>query len=73
MEIQHAFTHRKVEMSDNSELWEVITEGGDRVATASTEDSILDVAMALDLCLTKCCEQNGDIVANTALDRALDA
>lgn len=73
MNIQHVFSHRHVTMSDSSEMWEVVTESGERIASASTEESAAEVEIALNLCLTNCCEQNGDVVANTGVEQALDA
>lgn len=62
MSIEHFFSHRQVEMSDNSQLWEVVTPDGERVASATTEEAVVEVEMALNLALTDAVEENSDIV-----------
>lgn len=64
MEIKHYFTVRKVEMSDNSDLWELITPGAERVATASREELLTDLEMTLNLALTDAEEASTDIVVD---------
>lgn len=59
--IKHFFETRKVEMSDNSELWELVTPDGERVAAASTEDALIDLEMTLNLALTNAFEANPDL------------
>lgn len=59
--IKHFFETRKVEMSDNSKLWELVTPDGERVAAASTEEALTDLEIALNLALTDAVEANSDI------------
>jgi hypothetical protein len=64
MDIKHVFTARKVEMTDGSELYEVVTPLGERVASATSERLVEEVEMALNMALTDLCEQHSDIEAN---------
>lgn len=59
--IKHFFETRKVEMSDNSELWEIVTPDGERVAAASTQEALLDLEITLNLALTDAFEANPDL------------
>lgn len=62
--IKHFFDTRKVEMSDNSELWELVTPDGERVASATTEDALTDLEIALNMAITDAIEANSDITCN---------
>jgi hypothetical protein len=61
MSIKHFFLARKVEMSDNSELYELVTPLGERIASASTQEAMDDLEMALNMELTSAAEANDDI------------
>lgn len=62
--IKHFFETRKVEMSDNSELWELVTPEGERVASATSEDVLTDLEITLNMAITDAVEANSDIVCN---------
>jgi hypothetical protein len=64
MSIQHYFVARKVEMSDNSELYELVTPDGERVATATTQAAMDDLEVALNMALTDAAETNSDVDIN---------
>jgi hypothetical protein len=59
--IQHFFETRKIEMTDKSVLWELVTPDGERVAAASTEEAIEDLEIALNMALTDAMDANPDI------------
>ena len=59
--IKHFFETRKVEMSDNSELWELVTPDGERIAAASKEEALEDLEIALNMALTDAFEANSDL------------
>jgi hypothetical protein len=59
--IKHFFDTRKVEMSDDSELWELVTPDGERIAAASTEDALINLEIALNLAITDAFEANSDL------------
>ena len=59
--IKHFFETRKVEMSDNSELWELVTPDGERIAAASTEAALTDLEITLNLAITDAFEANSDL------------
>jgi hypothetical protein len=61
MDIVHFFDTRKVEMSDNSDIFELVTPDGERVASASTEGPLHDLEIALNLAITDAIEANSDI------------
>lgn len=65
MSIQHYFNTRKVEMSDSSDLWEIVTPEGERVASATEEGKLVAIEMALNLALTDAAEADSDIVVNS--------
>jgi hypothetical protein len=50
-EIQHYFSTNQVESSD-SDLWEVVTPGGERVASCSTEETARELERSLNLALS---------------------
>lgn len=62
MSIKHFFYVRKVDMSDGSDLYELVTPGAERVASASTEDPLQELEMTLNLALTDVEESNSDVV-----------
>lgn len=64
MSIQHFFTSRKVHMSDGSDLWELVTPEGERVATATKESTLLDLEIFLNLGLTDASDADSDIEIN---------
>jgi len=59
--IKHFFETRKVEMTDDSELWELVTPDGERIAAASTEDALINLEIALNLAITDAFEANSDL------------
>lgn len=61
MSIKHLFIARKVEMSDHSELYELVTPLGERIASASTQEPMDDLEMALNMALTDAAEANDDV------------
>lgn len=63
-DIKHFFRTRQVEMSDNSILFELVTDDGERVATASKADMLEELEMNLNLALTEAAEQNSDLLIN---------
>lgn len=72
MSIHHAFAARIVDhtgegtLTDGSILWEVVTPGGDRIASCESEHGAQELEMALNLALT-------DWVGEDEGDRSVDA
>lgn len=58
------FTFRKVEMTDGSELYEIVTPSGERVASASDADGLGNLEIELNDVLKEAAEDDPDIVIN---------
>lgn len=58
------FTARQVEMSDNSELHEVVMPDGERIASSESEFAMHSLAMALNCALEEAALAHPDIVVN---------
>lgn len=63
-DIKHYFSSNQAEMTDGCDLWEVVTPGGERVATASNELKARELEMELNLALTDAAEADSDIDIN---------
>lgn len=55
------FTFRKVDMTDGSELYEIVTPSGERVASATDSDALSELELELNAVLTEAAEDNSDI------------
>lgn len=64
MSIKFVFVAREVEMSDGSQLFELVTRYGDRIASSTSRAPMHDLEMALNLAVTDAVESNNDVVAN---------
>lgn len=62
--ILHFFSTRPVEMTDGSNLYELVTPDGERVAAASSEEALEDLEMTLNMELSEAVAANGDITVN---------
>ena len=58
------FRVRKVEMSDHSNLYELVTPDGERVASATTDFVLENMAAAFNDILSKAEDHNIDFVVN---------
>lgn len=66
MKIKQVFVARQVEMSDNSVLFELVTQDGERIASSTTEGAMLNMQIELNLALSDIADANQDIVINVA-------
>jgi hypothetical protein len=66
MSIQHFFSTQPVEMTDDGKLFEIITPGGEHVASATIEAKLKTLEIALNIALTEAAEADSDIVINCA-------
>lgn len=64
MTIRHVFSVRDETLTDNSKIFVLETPGGERIASASTEEALKDLEMALNLAITDAVEANSDITVD---------
>lgn len=58
------FTFRKVEMTDGSELYEIVTPSGERVASATDAGELGTLEIVLNDALNDAVADDADIVIN---------
>ena len=62
--IIHLFWTRKVQMTDGSQLYEIVSPQGERIAAASLSAALEDLEMTLNLALSEAVAANADITVN---------
>ena len=62
--IQHVFKYSKVDMTDDSDLWEVLTPDMERIASFENEEDARELEIALNMACTDAAEKKGAVIAS---------
>jgi hypothetical protein len=63
-DVKHFFQFRQVEMTDGSELYEIVTPDGERVASGTDPGPLTTLEFELNGALTEAAEDHSDIEIN---------
>jgi hypothetical protein len=66
MQTNQVFRLQQVPMSDNSKLFEIVTQQGERIAAASTEAPLAELTLTLNTALGDAAAANSDVTLNVA-------
>lgn len=62
--VKNFFEFRKVAMTDGSDLYEIVTPDGERVASSTDDEAMSDLEIELNATLAEAAEADSDIVIN---------